>query len=73
MEMVVLATGMAPSAANMALPDEIKVDESGFIVNGLKDGGMFAVGCAKKPVDVVSCVEDSTGAALKAIQTMVRR
>ncbi len=72
-EMVVLATGMAPSAANMALPDEIKVDESGFIVNGLKDGGMFAVGCAKKPVDVVSCVEDSTGAALKAIQTMVRR
>ncbi len=72
-DMVVLATGMVPSAANITLPEELKIDESGFIVDDLKDGGMFAVGCAKKPVDVVSCVEDSTGAALKAIQTMVRR
>jgi len=72
-EMVVLATGMVPSAANITLPADLKCDENGFIVDELENGGMFAVGCAKKPVDVVSCVEDSTGTALKAIQTIVRR
>ncbi|RLI84967.1 MAG: heterodisulfide reductase subunit A, partial [Archaeoglobales archaeon] len=61
--MVVLATGMQPS-------DTIfEKDEYGFVKS--KDG-IIAAGCAKKPLDVASCVEDATGAVLKAIQVLRR-
>jgi len=73
-DMVVLATGMQPTAANAKLPaGELKYTEDGFIINDVEQGGMFAAGCANKPADVVSSNQNATGMALKAIQTLVRR
>jgi quinone-modifying oxidoreductase subunit QmoA len=73
-DMVVLATGMQPTAANAKLPaGELKYTEDGFIINDARAGGMFAAGCANKPADVVSSNQNATGMALKAIQTLVRR
>jgi quinone-modifying oxidoreductase subunit QmoA len=73
-DMVVLATGMQPTAANAKLPaGELKYTEDGFIINDMEQGGMFAAGCANKPADVVSSNQNATGMALKAIQTLVRR
>lgn len=72
-EMVVLATGMQPSAKNNPLPADLKYDENGFVINDTANGGMFAVGCANKPLDVVSSNQNATGMALKAIQTLVRK
>jgi quinone-modifying oxidoreductase subunit QmoA len=73
-DMVVLATGMQPTAANAKLPaGELKYTEDGFIINDAQQSGMFAAGCANKPADVVSSNQNATGMALKAIQTLVRR
>ena len=72
-EMVVLATGMVPTAAAAKLPADLNYNEDGFIVNDFVKGGMFAVGCANKPLDVVSSNQNATGMALKAIQTLVKR
>ena len=72
-ELVVLATGMQPTAKDNPLPADLKTDENGFIVNDLDKGGMFAVGCANKPLDVVSSNQNATGMALRAIQTLVNR
>ncbi|HCO12041.1 MAG TPA: heterodisulfide reductase subunit A, partial [Desulfonauticus sp.] len=46
--------------------------KEGFVVGG-EDKGIFAAGCAKMPLDVMTSAETATGAALKAIQTLVRR
>jgi quinone-modifying oxidoreductase subunit QmoA len=72
-EMVVLATGMQPTAAVNKLPGTVKTTPDGFILNDYAAGGMFAAGCANKPADVVSSNQNATGMALKAIQTLVRR
>ena len=72
-EMAVLATGMQPTAANIALPADLKMNADGFLMNDFAKGGMFAAGCAAKPADVVSSNQNATGMALKAIQTLVRR
>lgn len=73
-DLVVLATGMQPTTATRKLPAEtIKYTEDGFITNELENGGMYAAGCANKPADVVSCNQNATGMALKAIQNLVRR
>ena len=72
-EMVVLATGMQPTAAICKPPAELNFNPDGFIINDFNKGGMFAAGCANKPADVVSSNQNATGMALKAIQTLVRR
>jgi quinone-modifying oxidoreductase subunit QmoA len=72
-DMVVLATGMQPTAANIRLPADLKMTEDGFMINDFDKGGMFATGCANKPSDVVSSNQNATGIALKAIQTLVKR
>jgi quinone-modifying oxidoreductase subunit QmoA len=72
-EMVVLATGMQPMAANAKLPADLKYNADGFIINDFEKGGMFAAGCANKPADVVSSNQNATGMALKAIQTLARK
>ena len=72
-DMVVLATGMQPTAAAAKLPADLKYTEDGFIINDFSKGGMFAAGCANKPADVVSSNQNATGMALKAIQTLVKR
>jgi quinone-modifying oxidoreductase subunit QmoA len=72
-EMVVLATGMQPTTAEAKLPAELTYNDDGFILNNFENGGMYAAGCANKPADVVSCNQNATGMALKAIQTLVNR
>ena len=72
-DLVVLATGMQPTAANMKLPADLKFTEDGFIINDYDTGGMFAAGCANKPLDVVTSNQNATGMALKAIQTLVKQ
>ncbi len=69
-ELVVLATGMQPSLAGEKLNIDIKMDEDGFI---LPQDGIYVAGCALKPCDVVTSAQSGTAAALKAIQTLVRR
>ena len=70
-DMAVLATGMQPTAANMEFPADLNINEDGFILNDYTNGGMFAAGCATKPLDVISSNQSATGMALKAIQTLV--
>jgi quinone-modifying oxidoreductase subunit QmoA len=72
-DMAVLATGMVPNTAGMKLPGGLKCDPDGFVVSDLEQGGMFATGCAAKPLDVISSNQHATGMALKAIQTLVNR
>ncbi|MDJ0782170.1 MAG: CoB--CoM heterodisulfide reductase iron-sulfur subunit A family protein [Desulfosarcinaceae bacterium] len=72
-DMVVLATGMQPTAANAKLSADLTMTEDGFIINDFDTGGMFAAGCANKPADVVSSNQNATGMALKAIQTLARK
>ncbi len=72
-DMVVLATGMQPSAATAKLPADLTYNADGFIVNDFKKGGMFGAGCANRPADVMSSNQNATGMALKAIQTLVKR
>jgi quinone-modifying oxidoreductase subunit QmoA len=70
-DLVVLATGMEPSTAVDKLPADVRYDESGFVVP--EKPGIFAAGCVRKPLDVATSNRDATGAALKAIQSTVRR
>ena len=71
-DLVVLATGMQPSCAGTKLPVQVPVDEDGFIIGG-DDTGVIAAGCAKLPLDVMKTAQTGTGAAMKAIQTVVGR
>ena len=71
-DLVVLATGMAPSTATAAIPAEMAYDEDGFVIPGTGTTGIVAAGCVKNPLDVASAVRDATAAALKAIQSTVR-
>ena len=72
-EMAVLATGMQPTAANTKLPADLEINEDGFLINDFDKGGVFAAGCANKPLDVISSNQNATGMAMKAIQTLVKR
>ena len=67
-EMVVLATGMEPSTAQVKVPGNAKYDDNSFVISD----EILATGCVKKPSDVMSSGQTATGTALKAIQ-MVRR
>jgi quinone-modifying oxidoreductase subunit QmoA len=70
-DMVVLATGMVPSTASRKIPGlAAGYDEFGFILDG---PGIYGTGAVKRPLDVATTVQDATGAALKAIQSAVRR
>ncbi len=64
-EMVVLASGMVPNGIPANLGKDLQVDEYGFLPGQMEDG-IFAVGCAKMPADVSSCVQEATGTAMKA-------
>ena len=71
-ELAVLATGMQPSLAGEKLPFDVAVDEMGFVIGG-DEKGIHAAGCAKIPLDVMKSAQSATGAALKAIQTVIGR
>ncbi|MBI5478500.1 MAG: CoB--CoM heterodisulfide reductase iron-sulfur subunit A family protein [Deltaproteobacteria bacterium] len=64
-ELVVLATGMQPTASAVAH------DSLGFLRVD-RAAGFGAAGCARRPADVAGSVQDATGAALRAIQTAGR-
>jgi quinone-modifying oxidoreductase subunit QmoA len=65
-DLAVLATGMVPNTADEPPPLEIARDEFGFIApNGTP--GLIGAGVSMRPVDVVTAVQDATGAAMKAI------
>ncbi len=68
-DLVVLATGMEPTMKNGA-----SVDVNGFMPDDVMiRAGVLSAGVAKTPTDVTTSIQDSTGAALKAIQCSVRR
>lgn len=70
-DMVVLATGMVPTTREYRPPVEMVYDGNGFVVGGAN--GVYGAGCVHKPMDVASCVQDATAAALKAIQSTLGR
>lgn len=64
-DLVVLATGMQP-ALNGNFPDKRLLDENGFIRTDLSDT-IIGCGVATGPKDVAGCVQEATGAVMKAI------
>lgn len=70
-DLVVLATGMMPSARRESLPFDLQLDPDGFILDQW-NAGLFAAGVSRRPEDVASSVRDATGAAAKAIAAAVR-
>jgi quinone-modifying oxidoreductase subunit QmoA len=70
-DLVVLATGMAPSLGDAA-PEGVPVDAEGFVVEGTDTEGILVAGCARAPVDVATSTVDATSAAMRAI-ALVRR
>jgi quinone-modifying oxidoreductase subunit QmoA len=71
-DMVVLATGIVPNAADENLPLELKYDEYGFVAGETDVDGVYATGCATHPCEVSRAAKESTSAALKAIQSLNR-
>ncbi len=71
--LVVLATGMVPALRkDPASPSGgLSRDLHGFLSSAQPMPGHFAAGCARRPMDVASCVRDATSAALKALQSCV--
>jgi quinone-modifying oxidoreductase, subunit QmoA len=70
-DMVVLATGMQPNTSIEKIPASgVAYDEFGFVAS---DSGIHAAGVSKRPMDVGTCLQDATGAALKALQDTVGR
>jgi quinone-modifying oxidoreductase, subunit QmoA len=68
-DMAVLATGMQPNTSLEKVPGQnLDYDEFGFLVS---DKGIHATGVARRPMDVGTCMQDATGAALKALQDCV--
>ena len=66
-DMAVLATGMVPNTAIEKPPVDVPMDENGFMLSIAEDG-IFGAGTTIRPVDVATCVQDATGAAMKALQ-----
>jgi quinone-modifying oxidoreductase, subunit QmoA len=72
-DLVVLATGMQPNTAEAPIPTSVPYDDYGFVAAMTARAGLFAAGCTRTPAGVSESVQDGTAAALKAIQSLVRR
>jgi quinone-modifying oxidoreductase subunit QmoA len=72
-DMVVLATGMVPNSFDLESAPSVSRDEYGFMTLDPDNTGIYGAGCVRKPTDVASSVQDATGAALRAIQSVTRR
>ncbi len=68
--LLVLATGIVPETGS--LPPGFALDEFRFLARLDSRPGFFATGCAARPEEVSATVQDATGAALKALQAVVR-
>jgi quinone-modifying oxidoreductase subunit QmoA len=62
-DLVVLATGMVPSAGSASLA----ADQYGFLISDQLSAGQLAAGCARGPMDVATAVRDATSAVLRAL------
>ena len=71
-DLVVLATGMMPSAADEDLALFTRKDDDGFLLDDL-ESGITVAGVARRPEDVASSVRDATGAAARALVAAGRR
>jgi quinone-modifying oxidoreductase subunit QmoA len=69
-ELVVLAAGIVPQTEG--LPRGFAFDEFHFISNNPETPGLYAAGCARRPGEVTTSLQDATGAALKSLQCVVR-
>lgn len=64
-DLAVLATGVVPNTDD--LPLNVPKDEHGFLLLDLAGGGLVPAGMVRKPTDVATCVQDATGAAMRAL------
>ncbi len=71
-DLVVLATGMVPAAADQDLAIFTRKDDDGFLLDDMASGVTVA-GVARRPEDVASSVRDATGAAARALVAAGRR
>lgn len=70
-DMAVLAVGMQPNTLEEKVPAPgVNYDEFGFLIS---EEGIHAAGVSRRPMDVGTCLQDATGAALKALQDTVGR
>src|SRR5512135_2647230 len=71
-DMVVLATGMQPTANSLAGAG-VAVTDDGFIDQATLPAGVYATGTLKTPVDVARSAQDATGVVMKSIQSLRRK
>jgi quinone-modifying oxidoreductase subunit QmoA len=71
-DLVVLATGMVPNAADDDLALFTRKDDDGFVLDDL-DARVTVAGVARRPEDVAASVRDATGAAARALVAAGRR
>ena len=70
-DMAVLATGMQPNTSVEKVPGQsVGYDDFGFMIS---EQGIHPAGVSRRPMDVGTCLQDATGAALKALQDTVGR
>jgi quinone-modifying oxidoreductase subunit QmoA len=65
-DLVVLATGMVPNAADDDLAIFTRKDEEGFVLDD-PSSAVTVAGVARRPEDVAASVRDATGAAARAV------
>jgi quinone-modifying oxidoreductase subunit QmoA len=71
-DLVVLATGMMPTAADEDLALFTRKDDDGFLLDDI-ESKVTVAGVARRPEDVASSVRDATGAAARALVAAGRR
>jgi len=71
-DLVVLATGMMPSSAELDLPILTRKDDDGFVLDD-PESRVVAAGVARRPEDVAASVRDATGAVARAWTVAGRR
>ncbi|MFH1116603.1 MAG: CoB--CoM heterodisulfide reductase iron-sulfur subunit A family protein [Pseudomonadota bacterium] len=71
-DMAVLAVGMVPGTAATKPNLDMEYDDFGFVTSS-GASGIVPAGCVKAPMEVAASVQDSTAAALKAIQRTMGR
>ncbi len=69
-DLVVLATGMESSLPEGIFPEGTVINEHNFIDADESNGAIFGAGCSSDALDVNRAVQNSTAAALRAIQTV---
>jgi quinone-modifying oxidoreductase subunit QmoA len=71
-DLVVLATGMMPTAADDDLALFTRKDDDGFVLDDI-GARVTVAGVARRPEDVAASVRDATGAAARALVAAGRR